>query len=51
MDPIFEDESLVAVGDPAVQVTSDLAILMATAMALGKLLRSIIHFIYLTTSY
>lgn len=38
MDPIFEDDSLVAVGDPAVQVTSELAILMATAMALGKFL-------------
>lgn len=35
MDPIFEDGSLVAVGNPAVEVTSELAILMATAMALG----------------
>ncbi|KZP23179.1 hypothetical protein FIBSPDRAFT_952247 [Athelia psychrophila] len=35
MDPIFDDDSLVAVGDPAIQVTSELAILLATAMALG----------------
>ncbi|KZP23141.1 hypothetical protein FIBSPDRAFT_889791 [Athelia psychrophila] len=37
MDPIFEDSSLVelAVGDPAVQVTSELVILMATAITLG----------------
>lgn len=50
MDPIFEDDSLVTVGDPAVQVTSELAILMATAMALGKFLFSIFYSVYLAAS-
>lgn len=48
MDPIFDDDSLVAVGDPAIQVTSELAILLATAMALGTFLFPYFSFHLLT---
>lgn len=48
MDPIFADDSLVTVGDPAIQVTSELAILLATAMALGMFLSFYVTFRFLT---